>query len=57
MPEYMSRFHKDENPECTCFDNPKLMLVVIRNLKCPLHGVGGSKPLAIYRDRDKDESV
>lgn len=38
MPEYMSRFHKDNNPECTCWDNPKLMLVVIINPECILHG-------------------
>jgi hypothetical protein len=37
MPEYMSRFHKDNNPECTCWDNPKLMLVVIINPECILH--------------------
>ena len=38
MPEYMSRFHKDNNEDCTCFDNPKLMLVVIINPECILHG-------------------
>jgi hypothetical protein len=38
MPEYMSRFHKDNNPDCTCWDNPKLMLVVIINPECILHG-------------------
>jgi hypothetical protein len=38
MPEYLSRFNKDENPDCTCFDNPKLKLVVIVNPECILHG-------------------
>ena len=38
MPDYLSRFNKDENPDCTCFDNPKLMKVVIVNPECIRHG-------------------
>jgi hypothetical protein len=38
MPEYLSRFHKDENPDCSCFENDKLRLVVIINPECILHG-------------------